>query len=203
MSAEKGTLSARRALTPPNLSESEETGRTRCTQCNRNFPLTGSVCYPCTNDLYNQDQDQDEDQDQDQVVSSRDAVDVNPGPGLNSEGEEPELRRLERAHANGDLEPEALELGKLPPWAGRVMREVAEHMRSRFALRLAAGDDRPLPYAASEAVRAGIAPNKGSASNALNALCRAHVFEHVGSLPPIRPGLDGTKLYEIGEGWTA
>jgi hypothetical protein len=75
------------------------------------------------------------------------------------------------------------------------MIAVAEHMRLLMGLRRAMGDDRPLPYATSMAVRYGVAPNKGTASNALRALVKCGVVEHVGSLPPLRPGIDGTKLY--------
>ena len=59
----------------------------------------------------------------------------------------------------------------------------------------AAGEDRPLPYAASMPVRAGITDDKGTASKTIRALAQCGVVEHVGSLPPLRPGIDGTKLY--------
>jgi hypothetical protein len=79
--------------------------------------------------------------------------------------------------------------------AGAVMVAVAEHMRLLMGLRLALGEDRPLPYAASMPVRAGITDDKGTASKTIRALAQCGVVEHVGSLPPLRPGIDGTKLY--------
>ena len=44
-----------------------------------------------------------------------------------------------------------------------------------LGLRLAVGDDRPLPYASSMAVKAGLVADKRTASNALNALVRGGV----------------------------
>jgi hypothetical protein len=75
------------------------------------------------------------------------------------------------------------------------MSNIADHIGLLMGLRRAVGDDRALPYARSMAVNAGLAHNLGTASNAVGALVRAGVIEHVGSLPPTRPGLDGTKLY--------
>jgi len=64
-----------------------------------------------------------------------------------------------------------------------------------MGLRLAAGDDRPLPYATSMAVKAGLVADQGTASAVIRALVRFRVIDHVGRLSPLRPGLDGTKLY--------
>ena len=75
------------------------------------------------------------------------------------------------------------------------MRAIGADIALRIGLRRAVGDDRPLPYASSEAVCAGLAKDKPTASRAIRALVRAGVIEHVGQLPPLRPGLDGTKLY--------
>jgi hypothetical protein len=117
-----------------------------------------------------------------------------PEPGCNSDGG-PELRRLMELHRDGQLEPVDVRLGEMPPHAGTVMRNIADHWRLLMGLRRQVGDGRPLPYARSMAVNAGLANDLGTASNAINALVRAGVVEHVGSLPPTRPGLDGTKLY--------
>ena len=176
----------------------------RCSECGLNYPLTGTVRHPCQTLGYNQDQDQDQDQDQVQVPPSSP-----PGPGCNGGAPtrvralvvdparhvQSDMNRLEAAHAAGDLEPVDVCLGPVPASAGPVMCAVAEHMRLRMGLRLAVGDDRPLPYATSEAVKAGLAKDKATASNAINALVRAGVLAHLGQLPPLRPGLDGTKLY--------
>ena len=182
----------------------------RCTICNRSYPLQGTVCYPCSNGRIttrNQDQDQDQVIGDDEKRSAPSPMPC-PGPGCNGNAptharalvvderdDGPELHRLEEAHRLRQLEPVEVRLGELPPGAGRVMRDIAEHMRLRMGLRLKVGDDRPLPYATSEAVRAGLAKDKPTASNAIRALVRAGVIDYVGALPPSRPGLDGTKLY--------
>lgn len=159
--------------------------------CERTYPLSGTICNPCTTaTTYNQEQDQDEDQDEDQGSRPTSVV---PGPGCNEDG--PELRRLEDAHRAGKLQSVEVQLGPMPAHAGLVMREIAEDMQLRMGLRRAVGDDRPLPYAVSEAVRAGIAKDKPTASRAIAALVRAGVIDHVGKLPALKPGLDGTKLY--------
>ncbi len=75
------------------------------------------------------------------------------------------------------------------------MRAMADHMRLLMGLRRAANDYRPLPYALSEAVRAGFAKDKATASRARAALVDAKVIAPAGQLPPLRPGRDGTKLY--------
>lgn len=181
----------------------------RCVKCDRNYPLQGTVCVPCKSpSRYNQDQDQDQDKDRPGKLLSLKEKQF-PGPGSNADAptrarvlvvkdhgvDQPELHRLEDAHDAGQLQPLHVQLGEMPPTAGPIMHSIAEHMRLRMGLRLAVGDDRPLPYATSEAVRAGLAKDKATASNAINALVRAGVVEYVGRLKPLRPGLDGTKLY--------
>jgi hypothetical protein len=52
-----------------------------------------------------------------------------------------------------------------------------------------------LPYATRMAFKAGLASDKGTASNALRRPVKFGVVEHVGSLPPLRHGIDGTTLY--------
>ncbi len=136
-------------------------------------------------------QEQEQEQEQEQGTTS---LYQPPAPAWIQE-EPKELYRLLAAHHEGKLQPAAIQLGELPPGAGGVMRHVAEHMRLLMGLRAAVGDDRPLPYASSMALRAGITTNQGTASSAIGSLVRAGVIDYVGSLPPQRPGLDGTKLY--------
>jgi len=149
-------------------------------------------------------QDQDQDQDQDQVGTTTlsgsspgpGGNSAPPGPGGKSESEPTELALLIGEYQQERLSPAEVKLGDLPSRAGPVQRRVAEHIGLLMGLRQAVGDDRPLPYASSMAVRAGLAPDKRTASKAIRALVRFGVIHHVGSLPPQRPGLDGTKLYE-------
>jgi hypothetical protein len=74
------------------------------------------------------------------------------------------------------------------------MRGIADDMRLRMGLRLAVEDERPLPYAASEAVRAGIARDKPQASRVIRQLVEAGVIVHAGELAPRGKG-NGTRLY--------
>jgi hypothetical protein len=69
-----------------------------------------------------------------------------------------------------------------------------------MGLRLALGDDRPLPYAVSLPVRAGIVADSGVASQTIRRLVKFKVVDHVGSLRPLRPGSPGTKLYAPPQG---
>jgi len=150
---------------------------------------------------YNQDQDQDQDQVNSDVEKQIHSVPRPPGPGCKQDTAErryedtPALRHLEDAYRKGTLHPIDVQLGAIPNDAGPVMRGIAGHMRLRIGLRAAVGDSRPLPYALSEAVNAGLAADKAVASRAISALVHAGVIDHVGQLPPLRPGLDGTKLY--------
>ena len=156
----------------------------RCDVCHRNFPLTGTTCHPCLTSH--------QDQDQDQGSSLREAV---PGPG--GSNEPTELALLVSEWQEGLRTPAEVTFGPMPARAGEIQRNVADHMRLLMGLRIAAGDERPLPYAASMPVKAGLAPDKGTASQAIRALVRMGVVEHVGELPRTRHGIDGTKLYGI------
>lgn len=141
-----------------------------------------------------------QDQDQDQGTATSPPT-CPPGPGGISDAppggiSEPSILDIALdEYRRGNLTPVDVELGEMPDRAGAVMVAVAEHMRLLMGLRLALGEDRPLPYAASMPVRAGIADDKGTASKTIRALAQCGVVEHVGSLPPLRPGIDGTKLY--------
>lgn len=166
---------------------------TRCKICDESYPLTGDTCHSCLTSH----QDQDQDQDQDQGYPLNEAV---PGPGGSNpapggSNEPTELALLVGEWQDGRLTPAEITLGTMPTRAGDAQRAVADHMRLLMGLRLAAGDARPLPYAASMAVRAGLVPDKGTASAAIRALVRMKVIAHVGELPKTRPGIDGTKLY--------
>jgi hypothetical protein len=108
----------------------------------------------------------------------------------------PELRELEEDYRAGRRQPIPVRLGEMPPDATPLMHEIADHMARRMGLRLTVDDDRPLPYATTEAVRAGFAANPPQASRAIARLVKAGVIRHVGNMPR-RPGgpPDGTKLY--------
>jgi len=118
-----------------------------------------------------------------------------PVPAPAGSKEPTELELLISEHRAGRLQPADVKLGELPAAAGTAQRAVAEHIRWLMGLRLAFGDTRPLPYATSMAVKAGLVADQGTASAVIRALVRFGVIEHVGQLPPLRPGLDGTKLY--------
>jgi hypothetical protein len=149
---------------------------------------------------HNQDQEEEKEKEEDQEKEFRSTTSAVPSPGCGfSADDASELRVLEAMWKAGKLEPVPVQLGELPPHAGSVMRHIAEHLRLRMGLRAAVGDERPLPYALSEAVNAGIAIDKAAASRAIGALVRAKVIDHVGSLPgrlaPDGTTLSGTKLY--------
>src|SRR4051812_6526784 len=106
-----------------------------------NFPLRGRICVPClerperlslgvpsetsnTHKIetsYNQDHDQ---------VSPPPPTGL-PGPGCNPDdlSEGPELYRLIAAYESGELDADIVTFGKMPPWAGSVMKAIAEDMR--------------------------------------------------------------------------
>ena len=105
--------------------------------------------------------------------------------GPRGTGNEPELYLLLADWREGRLDPEPVELGELPEDATADMRRVAEDMRLLMGLRLAAGEDRPLPYStrfAAERMRWG--ENRKRAQRAIDRLCEASVIEYSGSLPP-------------------
>ena len=118
-----------------------------------------------------------------------------PAPAPAGSKEPTELELLISEHRAGRLQPADVKLGELPAAAGTAQRAVADHIRWLMGLRLAVGDDRPLPYATSMAVKAGLVADQGTASAVIRALVRFRVIDYVGALRPLRPGLDGTKLY--------
>jgi len=173
---------------------------TLCTICHTSYPLNGTVCHPCTTRTpYKQEQEQEKEKEQGLSGDELPSVMQCPPPACKEQDRDdddgPDMYRLEEAYERGQLVPVPVALGAMPPGAGRVMRRIAEHMRLRMGLRLAVGDSRALPYAVSQAVTAGLAKDAATASRAIRALVRAGVFEYVGSLKPLRPGRDGTKLF--------
>jgi hypothetical protein len=109
------------------------------------------------------------------------------------------MRRLLARHEAQSLDPAHVELGAMPVGATMDMLRVAENMRLLMGLRLAVGQDEPLPYAAAFAAELLGWDDKRRASRAIRKLCDAGVVVCVGELPPVR-GRYGTKLYLPGLG---
>jgi hypothetical protein len=113
-------------------------------------------------------------------------------PGVSS------TRELLRLHAEGQAKLAQVEAPPMPNRIGKLPRALYEAILLRLSLRVGAGDDRPLPYAASEAVQdaaaAGIKTDKANASAALRSLERRGLIRYMGSLEP-RGRPDGTKTY--------
>jgi len=84
----------------------------------------------------------------------------------------------------------------MPDDATPTMRAIADHMALYMDLRRARDEDRPLPYALSEAVGSGRAASPGQASRAIARLVKAGVICDVSSLPPLPGRRYGTRLYE-------
>jgi hypothetical protein len=103
-------------------------------------------------------------------------------------------RLLEAMFEAGDLAPVGVPFPTLPKYAGPNQRAIAAHMQLRMGLRLAVGNEKPLIYAASEAVLYGHAPNKSAAWHAIKGLEQMGVIEHVDTLRG-RGGRRGTKCY--------
>jgi len=170
-------------------------GDRRCANRGPSYPLLGNVCHACsTSTDYQQEQEQEQEQEQASSSKIRNAP-SRARPAGNDDDDGPEIHRLLDLYQRGELHPVDAKLGPLPPHAGRVMRAIYGDIELRFGLRLAVGDDRPLPYATSVAVEAGHARAQSSASKALNALQRHGAIVHVGQLRPRWPRHDGTKLY--------
>ena len=111
------------------------------------------------------------------------------------------MRALLALYEQGQIEPKLVRLGALPDDASPAMRGIADDIALRMGLRLAVDDERPLPYATSEAVRAGLCIHRMQASRAIGKLVLAGVIENAGCLPR-RPGgpPNGTKLYAPPQG---
>src|SRR4051812_47845061 len=99
------------------------------------------------------------------------------------------MRLLLYDHRAGRLRPCDVRLGEMPTCATSLMRGIAADMRLRMGLRLAVDDDRPLPYAPSEAVGSGLARHKMQASRAIRQLWRRASCPRV----PRRTSSDGAR----------
>ena len=177
------------------LADIGSAGDRRCADCGLSCPLLGSICHACSSSAdYQQEQEQEQEQEQASSSEIRNAP-SRARPVGNSDDDGPEIYWLEALYHRGELRPMDAKLGPLPPQARHVMRAIYDHIGLRIGLRLAVGETRPLPYATSEAVKAGHAKDQSSASKAIIALVKFGSIEHVGQLPPLRPGHDGTKLY--------
>src|SRR5258708_11540350 len=94
------------------------------------------------------------------------------------------MHELLADHEAGRLTPAEVRLGEMPANATDDMRRVADDMRTLMGVRLAAGDDRPLPYATTWAAkRLGWGSNHRRANRAIHRLCDAGVVCFAGSLP--------------------
>jgi hypothetical protein len=132
---------------------------------------------------------------------------VVPGSPGGKQRREPELYGLLRDHTRGQLQPLPVELGPLPAVGERVtdfkgrdvvvtaaMHTVADDIGLLLGLRLAANEERPVPYSTRFcAERCGFNDHR-QASRVLRALERVGVVVCVGSLDA-RGKPDGTKLY--------
>lgn len=130
---------------------------------------------------------------------ARRAVDVAPSlvPGGDSlvpagESERPEVEQLLALCREGKIEPVSVPLRSLPEDAPALALAVASFIELVYGLRLAAGEDRPLPLAARW-VGSKVGIPKSSAHRALRILEAAGVLDRRGSLPG--QGKRGTALY--------
>jgi len=104
---------------------------------------------------------------------------------------------LLREEAAGRLAPEPVVLPSLPNGSSVFAARVADFFALVRGLRLAAGDDRPVPFAAGW-VAAKLGVPKKTAHRALCRLADAGVLVQVGALPG-RSGRRGTHLWLAGD----
>jgi hypothetical protein len=109
--------------------------------------------------------------------------------------QEPEVEQLLALHAKDELALASAGLPDLPPTATAAMRQVAEFYALVRALRMWAGDDRPVPFACGWVGQKTGIP-KRTVARALRQLVDAEVLELVGAMPG--RGARGTHLYEPG-----
>ena len=185
----------------------------RCEECGISYPMPpATVCVPCRDKLSelarsemsnppnllqlgNCKKEKGEVEVDEQVQATSPLTTEVPAPPPSFIADEgPELYELEAAWRKGELEPVDVQLGEMPDWATPTMRAIADHMRLLMGLRLTRADDRPLPYALSMAIKAGIAANETAASRAIEQLARAGVIVRSDPLQP-RNGLRGTNTF--------
>ena len=123
-------------------------------------------------------------------------------PGVTKKSEvmgEPQMRALLRLHAEGKAHRVPVEAPPIPKRLGRIPRAINEAMLLRFELRLGVGDDRPMPYSASEAVQdlaaRGIQTDKRNASRGIRRLEERGRMWSPRPLAPRGDQKDGTKTY--------
>lgn len=119
-----------------------------------------------------------------------------PGPspsngGSTREEDESFTRWLLSEHGAGMLDPVPIDAPEPPATAPPLALAIYEDIRLRWGLRLGQLENRPLPYATSEPVRAGLCGHKMQASRALHWLEDHALIWSPGSMPP-RNGQDGT-----------
>lgn len=118
-----------------------------------------------------------------------------PGPGPGGIGaEKPEIYGLIADHEAGKLTPIEVRLGELPASVTGDMRRIAHDLRTLMGLRLAVGEDRPVPYASRWAAERMGWKDHRRAARALRRLCKAGVVRYAGSMPARGKG-DGTRTY--------
>ena len=105
------------------------------------------------------------------------------------------MRELLEDYRAGRLRPVPIQLGPMPAHARPRHRAIAADIALRIGLMRADGDDRPLPYACSEAVREGHVENARQANDAIQWLMRHGVIAGAGVLQR-RPGMRyGTRRF--------
>lgn len=95
----------------------------------------------------------------------------------------------------GRIQPALVELGPMPPTARDRHRAIAGDLELRLGLMRADGDDRAVPYAYSEAVRAGHVEERARAGEVLRWLIQNGVIRGAGALKPREGKAYGTRLY--------
>jgi hypothetical protein len=114
-----------------------------------------------------------------------------------TQDEEPEVEHLLRLHEAAELDALPVLLPELPDSASMPMRRVAELYALVRGLRLAAGDDRDVPFAGRWVAAKVRLPHR-TVARALRDLVAHGVLVSTGSMPG--RGSRGTSLFAPGEG---
>jgi hypothetical protein len=143
-----------------------------------------------------QGREQEEEQERQQEQADLPYVPSVPDPAPVPVHSEPEMRVLLAQHRAGIAPCVPVEMPALPLDAPPLAVAIYEVMALRWSLRLGAAmpDDRPLPYATTEAVRAGLCEHPGQASRAIHWLEDHGLIWSPGSMPP-RGKPDGTRTF--------